>query len=161
MKTVLFLAPYLPFPPNSGGRIDMWGQIQYLRQCGVQVQVACCHTPQARIKQQQDFELAPTLELPVHFLQRDVRWQHVDAPETVAAFQAIIDEVQPQIIWSAYADFAPLVAAANAGTSKRVFRPINFELGHYLEKRTREDNLNRGGWRLRFYRWRRFLRQHG
>lgn len=43
---ILMIAPYAPYPPNSGGRIRMWEQIRYLGQRHKLTVVFFIHTPE-------------------------------------------------------------------------------------------------------------------
>ncbi|MCP4398991.1 MAG: glycosyltransferase [bacterium] len=46
MMKIFIIAPYAPYPPNSGGRIRMWEQIQYLGQRHELTVVFFIHTPE-------------------------------------------------------------------------------------------------------------------
>lgn len=159
MATILFLVPYLPYPPDSGARLDMWGQVEFFRQQGHQLHLLACHTPSVKIQRAQDYDIAPTLDFPVTFIYRAHRWQMSAEPETANALQAVINRVQPDIIWAAYADFAPLIAAVDCRNAVVYFRVHNFELAHFFEKSSQEYGWQDGGWRLRFFRFRQFWGQ--
>lgn len=137
----------------------MWGQLQYLQQQAVNIHIVAIRSLAVRAKFPNEPELTSSLPHRVSFISMTDRWVGETDEPVVRSLQAIVDEEQPDIIWSVYADFAPLLAEIDTH-AKLVLRPINFELGHYVEKRMTDNGLMKGTWRLRFFRWRQFLSSH-
>jgi len=133
VNTILVIAPVYPYPPDTGARIDVWGNAAFFHQQGWRVVLCVCWTE--RVAEMHASYLSP-LPLPIEavFVTRPRRWPTREDDAAVAAVQQVIDSKRPGVIWIEYADFDDLAHRLETHSAPIWFRSVNFELAHRWEK---------------------------
>lgn len=145
-ESILVVCPEIPYPADSGSRIDMWGHIQFFHRAGWRVVVAVCWTSrQAASRGSQDADWPAQFEL--RLVQRRSIWSTRENPRVTEQVQELVDRHRPQVVWCEYAHLAPLASVLNLRGAKLWFRSHNFEAAHSLEKALEQrPRRTWGGW---------------
>jgi len=130
---VLILSPWLPEPRAAGDRIDIASHVDLFREEGWRVEFVCCG------------EAANGLPSGMHaFAESPGRL----ARERAADVQAIVDRLEPALVWAEYAHTVKLADALDTRGAPVWFRAHNFEIAHQHEKAGLRGRLAQLRWRL-------------
>lgn len=129
---ILCISPDLPYPPDQGCKVDIWGHISFFHNIGAEVILVLCKSAETR--NPDTYEHRFPIKMDFHFVPRSHPWNSSENPETVSQIQNLVNSYKPNIIWCEYAHFSSLVSQLNLYQAKLWFRPHNFELAHAIDK---------------------------
>jgi hypothetical protein len=144
LKQLHFIAPYVPYPANFGGAIDVFHRIVTLKELGVRIHLHCFEYDRSQAK-----ELERYCEK-VYYYKRDMRWKNlfsktpfiVKSRENKILTQRLKENPFPIL----YDGLHCTATIPNPDVKQKKFiRTHNVESNYYLQLAKKESNVLRKG----------------
>ena len=148
-KTILYICPDYPYPPNAGSKIDMHGKVIHFVHLGWTVVVAVVVTEHVK---RQGIQQKPPEWPNVEYFEILIKdSQNIADEETIKKLQRLIEIYTPAVVWCEYARFAPAASKLRLMGAMLYFSSHNFELFHFWEKSIDHYKNSKLGFRI--FRW--------